>query len=140
MYCKNCGTMIAEGAAFCSNCGTPVETKADPAPAYSEVTTPAGSYTYAPAPTVDGGSILTFGILALAFACTFFASFLGIVFGAVCKGKVNAYCAAGAPLEGKAKVGSILGKVGLILGIVMTAIFVVYIFVIVIAALSFSYY
>ena len=25
MYCKNCGSEIADGAKFCSQCGTPVE-------------------------------------------------------------------------------------------------------------------
>lgn len=79
--------------------------------------------------------LLVFGILALAFACTFYASFLGIVFGAIQKNKLEAYMAAGGIYAGKAKVGGILGKVGLIVGIVLTAIFAVYVTVLIFAML-----
>ena len=66
-------------------------------------------------------SILIFGILAIAFACSYYVSFMGIVFGAITANKVKEYIAA-YPLAGKAKVGSILGKVGLIVGIVFTVL------------------
>ena len=79
--------------------------------------------------------LLVFGILALAFACTFYVSFLGIVFGAMQKNKLEAYLAAGGIYAGKAKVGGILGKVGLIVGIVLTAIFAVYLTVLIFAVL-----
>ena len=65
---------------------------------------------------------LVFGILGVAFACTFYFSFLGIIFSAIAKGKVKKYIAEGYMLSGKSKVGSILATVGLILGIVLTVI------------------
>lgn len=83
------------------------------------------------------GETLKWGIMALAFASTFWISFLGIVFGLKAKKTSEEALAAnnGAPLSGKAKVGSILGKIGLIVGIVMTAFLAIYLFVIMIMAL-----
>ena len=59
--------------------------------------------------------ILVFGILSLVFT-----SILGIIFGAIAKSKAKAWVAAGNPLTGKAKVGKILGTIGLAVGIVVT--------------------
>ena len=45
MNCPNCGTPLANGAAFCSNCGTPVAAPAQPyAPAGSPATPTADPY------------------------------------------------------------------------------------------------
>lgn len=73
----------------------------------------------------SGTPVLVMGILALAFANTFYLAFLGIIFGAICKGRLSAYLEAGGRLCGQAKVGRILGKIGLILGIVFTALLIV---------------
>ena len=81
---------------------------------------------------------LIFGILAIAFACTFYLSFMGIIFGAISMGKAKAY-AASYPMSGKAKVGSILGKVGFILGIVLTVISVITIIACSVASCANSY-
>ena len=140
MFCPNCGTNVPEGANACPNCGTFLNA-ARPAPEAPVYQAPP-VYNAAPVNTVpyNNTPILVFGILAIAFACTFYLSFLGIVFGAIAKSKVNAYLAQGYPLVGKPKVGSILGKIGLILGIVLTAIFVIWLIVVIIAASSYSYY
>ena len=110
-------------------------------PVYREPEAPVQQPVYQQ-PTVDPAlngmskSILIWGIIGLAFSCTFYLSLLGIIFSAIGKGKVKSFLAAGGQLSGKAKVGSILAKVGLILGIVLTVLFVIWLFVIVIAAVK----
>lgn len=89
-------------------------------PVYGQPQQPIGN------PVLDSGPLLTFGILAVAFCSTFWVSFLGIVFGCIQKNKLEAFLAAGGVYTGKAKVGSILAKVGRIVGIVMTACLAVY--------------
>ena len=164
MFCNNCGAQLEEGTKFCAVCGAPVQDAApvqqaapqyeapapeapsyeapaynaapvyDAAPAY----TPAPAYNAAPAENPFAGSVLTWGIMALAFACSFYISFLGIVFGIKAKNTAADALAAnnGQPLSGKAKVGAILGKVGLIVGIVMTAILALYLLILIIVAIA----
>lgn len=81
---------------------------------------------YPPQADALAGSVLTKGILSLAFACTVFVSFLGIIFGAQGK-NLAARCAAmnGGYLPAKAKVGRALSIAGFIAGIVMTACFTI---------------
>ena len=85
-------------------------------------------------------SILIFGILGIAFACTFYLSFLGIIFGAIALSKAKKYAASGYVVTGRAKVGKILGLVGLILGIVMVVILLIVIIVAIVAAASYNSY
>ena len=113
MYCDRCGAEIPAGATFCANCGAPVSTA--PAEQYA-----APAYPSAPVPTP--GSILTMGILAVDFCCSFYFSFLGIVFGAIGKSKAKSYLAYYGEPSGQVKAGSIMSKIGFIVGIVMTAI------------------
>lgn len=162
MFCHNCGNALEDGAKFCPNCGTPVavpevhtpeepaaekiaetvcEEPAVEAPVYEAPAAPVYQAPVAePAvdPTLNGmsKSILIFGIIGLAFSCSFYLSLLGIIFSAIGKGKVKAFLAAGGQLTGKAKVGNILAKVGLILGIVLTVFFVIWLIVIIVAAIS----
>ena len=135
MFCKNCGSMVNPGMSFCSNCGTPVPTEAAAPVAAPEYNYAPTNYApnYAPVAAPNNTPILVFGILALAFACTFYFSFLGIIFGAINNGKVKTYLSQGGVIAGKAKVGRILGKVGFILGIVFTVLVVI----ILIAAMSY---
>lgn len=147
MYCKECGTILPEGATYCPECGS--------ASTVNQATYSSGSTnnnewtkTNTTTPTYQNTtnytelskSILTKGILALVFSCTFWLSFLGIVFGCITSKRTQMFCNAGNVLTGKAKVGSILGKVGLILGIVLTAIFVIYLLVAIIAAVASTTY
>ena len=67
-------------------------------------------------------SVLVFGILSVSFLCTFWLSFLSIIFGFIARGKSNAFLDAGQPVSGKVKVGRILGTVGGIVGIVFTVL------------------
>ena len=158
MSCQNCGSALEDGAKFCPNCGEPVavpevdtpeeaaaeivaEEPVVEAPVYQA---PAAPVYQAPVvePTVDPAlngmskSILIFGIIGLAFSCSFYLSLLGIIFSAIGKGKVKAFLAAGGQLTGKAKVGNILAKVGLILGIVLTVFFVIWLIVVIAAAVK----
>ncbi|MBQ7172586.1 MAG: hypothetical protein IJR88_00490 [Clostridia bacterium] len=66
--------------------------------------------------------ILVFGILSVSFLCTFWLSFLGIIFGFIARGKSNVYVDAGVPVTGKVRVGRVLGTVGGIISIVATVL------------------
>ena len=66
-------------------------------------------------------SALTFGILSLVFACTFYLSFLGIIFACIAFSKANKNkMFNNGVLQAKAKVGRGLAIGGLIAGIVFT--------------------
>lgn len=151
MFCTNCGTQLPDGTEFCTNCGVkltaeqPVnnpqtsEEFGGPAPAAPEVpaapvytAAPAQNFSEPPYPQpapaeVNSTPVLVWGIIGLAFSCSWIGSLLGIIFSAVAGSKVKAYLAAGGVLAGKAKVGRILGKIGLILGIVMFVILIIYV-------------
>ncbi len=93
-------------------------------------------YEAQPVTPPSGTPILVFGILSLAFAQTFYLAFLGIIFGAVSKSKLRSYLASGGSLTGTAKVGRILGKIGFILGIVLTCLFVVWLVVMIVVVFN----
>lgn len=86
--------------------------------------------------TDTSAKVLVFGILGLAFACSFFLSFLGIIFSAICLSQTGNFARENGAVFGKAKVGRILSKVGLPVGIVFTVLFIVYIVAIAILALG----
>lgn len=77
---------------------------------------------------------LTMGFLAIVFGSTFFLSFLGIIFGAIGIGRANAFKRAAGIIYGRAKVGHKLSIAGLVLGIVLTVLFVIWLVFIVFAA------
>lgn len=125
MVCEHCGEEILPGAKYCNNCLAPV-----PVQSYDQLV-PA----YSAVPAITPGNVLTWGIVAAACAFTFIASFLGIIFGVKALRKADSYLAVYGPGSTQVKVGHILGKVGIIAGIIMTVLFVLYVifFVIVIA-------
>ncbi len=73
---------------------------------------------------IKPSSVLTMGILAVAL-CEF--GILGIIFGAIGKSKAKAYVAYYGATTGQVKAGSIMSKIGFIVGIVMTVIWTIYI-------------
>lgn len=165
MNCKKCGAIIPDGGIICPYCGFDTRSPSfqtlnnsqryeqpaqaqyippqpQPQPQYvqpqPQVVTP-GYVT--PQQQAEANSVLIWGILGLAFACTFWLSFLGIIFSAIDRGKVKDYLFRYGALYGKAKVGNILSRIGLPVGIVLTAIFVIYIiYAIVLAGTAVAYY
>ena len=126
MNCKYCGYEIDDNATFCATCGK-VISENDSQDVVVETPEDAARR------SGSGSGVLTFGILALAFAQTFFFSLLGIIFGAIAKAKASRYADDFGEVTGKALVGKILGTIGLILGIVLTVFSVIYVFIIVAA-------
>ena len=78
-------------------------------------------------PPVTPSSILTWGILGLAFSST---GILGLIFSIIAKRKAREYASYVGELHGQAKVGNILAKVGFPISIVMIVVWVIYIAVI----------
>ena len=136
MICTNCGTQFEDGA-FCPNCGTPA---AAPAPAPAPAPQAAPQYNYAPQPQAvysaapgaaagnpeEEKSCLITGILAAAFSCTFFLSFLGIVFGPMGLSKAKNYLNTYGTYPVKVRIGKYLSIGGLAFGIFMTVYFAIY--------------
>lgn len=72
---------------------------------------------------------LTLGILSLVFG-----SIVGIILGSIGRKKGKEFLAQGGELTGASKVGFILSKVGVILGIISTIFIVLYIILIAVGA------
>lgn len=75
----------------------------------------------------DANDLFVWGIVGLAFSSSFFLSFLGIIFSSIARNKAKAYIARYHAIYGKAKVGNILSKVGVPLGIGLTILCILYI-------------
>ena len=76
----------------------------------------------APAQAPNDTTTLVFGIVALVAALTFYFSPAGIVFGILAKKKAEGFMSLNGEVGGAIKTGKILGTVGFIVGIVMSAI------------------
>ena len=109
MYCKYCGTDVAEGARFCENCGAAIEGTV-------ETPTPFIDDEFEVQKNALGGSVFALGLTGLIFSNTSLA-LLGIILSAVGLGKARKYKRFAGVLEGRAKAGLILSKVGLAVGI-----------------------
>ena len=146
MKCPKCGSEVPENIKFCPICGSPMpESAGSPEPARQETSwqeplykdpapiSEAPSYQdvyQMPAPAGSGSdpseagaskSILIMGIIGIALSTMpFLVSIAGIIISAICRGKVKNYIARYGEVHGKAKVGAILSKIGLILSIIMT--------------------
>ena len=155
-YCTKCGAELADDAKFCTVCGmafedvapqaeeTPVvevqapETEAVPFVEEVSQVAPAASQ----APVVNSalaGQILKFGILGIAFSSV--VSILGIIFGAIARKKGKQYLLETGTerLSGKAKAGYILGKAGVIVGIIATVVWFIYFVIMLAAGMSYMY-
>lgn len=71
---------------------------------------------------VNDKTTLIFGIIALAAAVMFYTAPAGIVFGILAKNKASSFISQNPNVGGTVKTGKILGTIGFILGIVMSAI------------------
>ena len=98
---------------------------------YQQPYTPA-TQQVSPQQSAHANSVLRFGILGLAFACSFFLSFLGIIFSAIGLSKAGSYVRLYSVHSGKTKTGKILSIIGLIGGICATIGFVIWLIAVVI--------
>ena len=129
MYCKNCGAQINDNARFCSACGYEqvadnVKEPIDLSPALAD------------AKDRLANQILTWGILSLAFATTFWLSLLGFIFSFVAKSKVGLYERNFGPVSYRSKVGRDLAKAGFIVGLIFTILSAIYFFIVLIAIIA----
>lgn len=134
MYCSHCGSQIEDGARFCQNCGASADAETNQKMNYDPIDLT--STIVEQAKDDAAGSILGSGIASLIFAfATFLLNFIGIILGAIGLGKARSFEEQFGELTPKARVGKILSTVGLIAGIVMTIVWILYI-VVIIAALE----
>ena len=120
MFCKNCGRQLDENENVCPVCGT--INGGETAAAASTLEYGYNAVNEANEQLKNGmaGQALTWGILSLAFSASGCLSLLGFIFSFIAKSKALAYEQTFGVLEGKARVGRILGKVGFGVGLGMT--------------------
>jgi len=133
MYCNQCGAEIENGKNFCTVCGAPLNKQGEVGNSrFTNSYSTYGQPQYARPVNNDEGraaakSVLTFGILSLAFALSFILSPLGIIFGGVAKSKNSAFIQKGGIPYGPSKTGSGLSTAGIIVGIIYSVLLVIYI-------------
>ena len=120
MFCKNCGRQLDEGENVCPVCGTVNGGETSAAATTVEYSFDAVGEANEQLKNSMAGQALTWGILSLAFSASGCLSLLGFIFSFIAKSKALAYEQTFGILEGKARVGRILGKVGFGVGLGMT--------------------
>ncbi len=117
MYCSSCGSKLNDNARFCHVCGQAVQGAPEMRSEAVVIDGPRGN----PTP------VLVWGILGLAFAVAGPLSFLGIIFSCIGRGKAKEYIDQYGTSSKQATVGRNLSKAGLIAGIVVTVLVVLYV-------------
>lgn len=112
MICPYCGNETGASERFCTVCGAQVSAELVPTAVQTQVEPP------------NATKILVFGIISVAVGTV-----VGIIFGSIAMHMAQDWMNQGYLLFGKAKVGRILGKVGLILGIVSTVCLTLFIII-----------
>lgn len=120
MFCKNCGRQLDENENVCPVCGTVNGGETAAAASTLEYGYNAVNEANEQLKSGMGGQALTWGILSLAFSASGCLSLLGFIFSFIAKSKALAYEQTFGVLEGKARAGRILGKVGFGVGLGMT--------------------
>ena len=137
MFCTKCGRELADTETYCPACGT--------VNASETTATPNAGIEYA-VDAVDlanerlkdemAGAALKWGIISLAFSASGCLSLLGFIFSFIAKGKALAYQNVFGVLEGRAKAGRILSKIGFGVGLGYSIFFAIYFVAIVALAMS----
>ena len=145
MFCKFCGNQLSDDSVFCNRCGKLVSaemTRTEPENENTNSVYMQGEarefhpdntvYNYMPQRSENekedklrdarGRSILGFAIAGFAFSCTLYFSIIGLIFAIISKVKLGSYIADYGVTRGPATVGRSLGKAGLIISIVFTAL------------------
>ena len=119
MFCTKCGRELDENESVCPVCGTVNggETAAAPTVEYGYDAVNAANEQMK---SEMAGQALKWGIISLAFSASGCLPLLGFIFSFIAKSKALAYEQTFGVLEGKARVGRILGKVGFGVGLGMT--------------------
>ena len=117
MFCKKCGAYMNDNQRYCSQCGAVIIGEEGNVSSVSSYVGPMGITT----PT------RVFGILVLSCSCSFCLSILGIVFSIIGLCKANRAVDIIGNTSRKVNIGRRLAIAGLIVGIITTVLFVVYI-------------
>ena len=131
MFCKYCGSELPDGTTFCINCGKDDTFEKDNIKAQERGES--SSFEYIPsAPKEDiqkdpqrssmASRILTYAIMGLAFATTYYLSVIGLIFSIISRSKLKKYLKIYKDTEGKATVGKHIGLAALISSIVITSL------------------
>ena len=117
MFCTKCGRELADTETYCPYCGL-IFANLD------------GTPYFVPDDAMKdqmAGNVLTWGILSLAFSASGCLSLLGFIFSFTARKKAKEYTRLCGELEGRARVGNILGWIGFGVGIGYTAFWILYI-------------
>ena len=117
MFCTKCGRELSDAETYCPYCGQ----------IFSHLD---GSPYEIPDDTVKdqmAGNVLTWGILSLAFSASGCLPLLGFIFSFTARKKAKEYTRVCGELEGRARVGNILGWVGFGVGLGYTAFWFLYV-------------
>ena len=133
MFCTFCGNQLADDARFCTKCGAPVVEDNKENAIEAEILDASGDYEVIEdaEKSSRASSILTLGILSLAFSVSVFLPLVGIILGFVCKSKVSAFIGDYGDTEGKATVGKHLSTAGIIAGFALSVFLFLYVLIIV---------
>jgi hypothetical protein len=121
MFCKNCGRQLDEGESYCPICGTVNSPEAPVSP-----DTPFYGEPDDQLKNDMAGKTLTWGILSVAFGVSGCLSLLGFIFSFTARKKAREYASLFGQLEGRARVGNILGWVGFGTGLGYSIFFTLY--------------
>lgn len=120
MKCSWCGGDVSNGATICPHCEAPFDkTEIESALAEEKL--------HEKKRNKSRNTILTIGIISLAIDYLWVLSPIGLVLSIITKVLVGGYKKRYGEVDGKARAGSVLSTIGLILGIILTIVFIIYV-------------
>lgn len=135
MFCKNCGHQMNDGENFCSACGAMNTTE--------NTNTTGLQYDFVTVDTVRdeekdemAGQTFKWGLMSLIFSASGCLSLLGFIFSFIAKRKAKDFVDTFGQLEGRAKAGRVLGKIGFGVGLGYTIFWALYVIIIVLLVVA----